>query len=201
MSSEGDARTGLRRHGERGAALVEAALAIPIILLLALGAADFGFMFLDSLTVSGAAREGARVGSAIGTRSDVDDAIIGAIAEATGGLDRSQVEAIWIFKATAEGDPVDDCAVDDTAGYFTCTGPTDHTNIYTPDGDLLTGSWDPDERKATIGSDCPADPSVCPDLLGVRLVFTHQWVTGFIGLSTGPFVEDAVFRLEPGGSG
>ena len=47
------------------------------------------------------------------------------------------------------------------------------------------------------GLNCPATPSECPDRLGVRVVFTHQYITGFLGFPTGPFAEDAVFQLEP----
>ncbi|MGZ5385058.1 MAG: TadE/TadG family type IV pilus assembly protein, partial [Acidimicrobiia bacterium] len=93
-----------RRAGsERGASLLEAALVAPLLILLAFGAAEFGFVFLDFLNVSSAAREGARVGSAVGDAFDADLLILGAIAEATADLDNSTVEAIWIFEAKANG--------------------------------------------------------------------------------------------------
>lgn len=186
-----------RARSERGASLVEAAVVIPFIVLLAFGAADTGFLFMDFLNISGAAREGARVGSAAGSETGADTLILGAIAEATNDLDNSTIEAIWVFEAEANGDPVDNCVVDSSAGYFTCIGPTDYTNIYDSAGNLLIGSWISTERRTTVGSNCPADPAECPDRLGVRVVFTHQHVIGLVGLPTGPFTEDAVFQLEP----
>ena len=188
-----------RANSERGASLIEAALVVPLLILLAFGAAEFGFVFLDFLNVSSAAREGARVGSAVGDAADADTLILGAIAEATADLDNSTIEAIWIFKAQATGDPVDNCVVDNTLNYFTCVGPTSSTNIYDASGVLLagSGSWTSTGRKVTVGLDCPATPSECPDRLGVRVVFTHQYITGFLGFPTGPFAEDAVFQLEP----
>ena len=187
-----------RAKSERGASLIEAALVVPLLILLAFGAAEFGFVFLDFLNVSSAAREGARVGSAVGDAADADTLILGAIAEATADLDNSTIEAIWIYKVQANGDPVDDlCVVDNTLNYFTCTGTTDHTNIYDAAGNKLIGSWTPTGRKVTVGLNCPGTPTECPDRLGVRVVFTHQYITGFLGFPTGPFAEDAVFQLEP----
>jgi Flp pilus assembly protein TadG len=187
-----------RRAGsERGASLLEAALVAPLLILLAFGAAEFGFVFLDFLNVSSAAREGARVGSAVGDAFDADLLILGAIAEATADLDNSTVEAIWIFEANANGDPIDNCVVDSSPDFYTCAGVPLTTNIYDGSGNLLIGSWNATGRTVTVGLNCPASPADCPDRLGVRVVFTHQYITGFLAFPTGPFAEDAVFQLEP----
>jgi Flp pilus assembly protein TadG len=182
---------------ERGASLIEAAVVIPLLILLAFGAAEFGFAFLDFLNVSSAAREGARVGSAVGDAIDADALIMGAIAEATADLDTSTIETVWIFRAKANGDPVDNCVVDNSVDYYTCAGPTNNTMIYDGAGNLLIGSWTSTGRTDTVGLNCPAVPADCPDRLGVRVVFTHQYITGFLALPTGPFSEDAVFQIEP----
>jgi len=50
------------RDGERGQALVEMALVLPLFLVLVLGIVDFGRAYQQHITVSGAAREGARLG-------------------------------------------------------------------------------------------------------------------------------------------
>ncbi len=47
-------------HGERGAALVEAALVIPILLLISVGIFEFGRAFQTWQVLTNAAREGAR---------------------------------------------------------------------------------------------------------------------------------------------
>jgi len=47
---------------ERGQAVVELALTLPLLLLVVLGIFDFGFMFQKYEVVTNAAREGARVG-------------------------------------------------------------------------------------------------------------------------------------------
>ncbi|HSL20293.1 MAG TPA: TadE family protein [Vicinamibacterales bacterium] len=49
-----------RRHGERGAALVEAAVTIPILLLVAVGIFEFGRAYQFWQVLTNAARESAR---------------------------------------------------------------------------------------------------------------------------------------------
>ncbi|HET6413646.1 MAG TPA: TadE family protein [Anaeromyxobacter sp.] len=67
---------GGRRAGERGTAAVEFALVLPLLLMLVLGAIDWGWYFFIREVATNAAREGARVGSV----NAVDDA--GAAADA-----------------------------------------------------------------------------------------------------------------------
>ncbi len=52
-----------RRWRERGQALVEFALALPILLILIFGLVDFGFGLKTHISVTNASREGARLGA------------------------------------------------------------------------------------------------------------------------------------------
>lgn len=51
-----------RRHGERGAAAVEFALVVPVLVALLLGILDYGIIFTDSISVRNGVREAARKG-------------------------------------------------------------------------------------------------------------------------------------------
>ncbi|MCH8921013.1 MAG: pilus assembly protein, partial [Chloroflexi bacterium] len=51
-----------RRNGEKGQSLVEFAMVIPIFLILVFAIVDFGMGFHAWITVTNAAREGARIG-------------------------------------------------------------------------------------------------------------------------------------------
>jgi Flp pilus assembly protein TadG len=51
----------IRRRGERGAALLEAAITVPIILLISVGIFEFGRAYQTWQVLTNAAREGARV--------------------------------------------------------------------------------------------------------------------------------------------
>lgn len=49
-----------RKDAERGAAAVEAAFILPVLLLLVMGIMEFGFLFNQQISATNAAREGAR---------------------------------------------------------------------------------------------------------------------------------------------
>ena len=67
----------LRSHpGERGAAAVEFALILPVLLILVLGLVEFGRAFNVQISLSNAAREGARY---MAIHNDSDDAKAAAI--------------------------------------------------------------------------------------------------------------------------
>jgi Flp pilus assembly protein TadG len=53
--------TRIRRRTERGQAIVELALTLPLLLLIVLGVFDFGLLFQQYEVVTNAAREGARL--------------------------------------------------------------------------------------------------------------------------------------------
>jgi Flp pilus assembly protein TadG len=71
-------RTGLRLHSnERGQALVETALVLPIVLLVAVGIFEFGRAFQTWQVITNAAREGARIAVLPGTSvSDVQSRVV-----------------------------------------------------------------------------------------------------------------------------
>lgn len=166
------------RGGEGGAATFEMAIAFPILLVLAVGAAELGFAIVDWLAVSNATREGARVGSSVGNHPAADTTILDSVGEALAGLENSDVLKVEIFKAAADGSVID---------------PTHLLNEYTPDG---VGGW-----SCTNG--CPWFPTgrsvsvTSLDRLGVRVSFQHDWVTGLLPLGAGLWSDDAVMRLEP----
>ena len=56
-------RRGRKGRGERGQALVELAVALPVLILLLLAVMEFGFLFSSYLQVLHGAREGIRAGA------------------------------------------------------------------------------------------------------------------------------------------
>jgi len=82
-----------RRHPERGAAAVEMALVLPVLLFLLMGMIDFGRAYNAQIQLSAAAREGVRLASLNGTADPTlatnptgTAAIAARVTSAAGGL-------------------------------------------------------------------------------------------------------------------
>lgn len=69
-----------RLERERGAAVVEFALIVPLLLLLVFGIAEFGRAYYLQTTISNAAREGVRVMALTGDQTRARNAAIAAAA-------------------------------------------------------------------------------------------------------------------------
>ena len=64
-----------RKKGEKGQALVEFTLLVPIFLLLLFAIIDFGMGFYSWITVTNGAREGARLGVVLATEQEIEDRV------------------------------------------------------------------------------------------------------------------------------
>ena len=64
-----------RKNGEKGQALVEFTLLVPIFLLLLFAIVDFGMGFHSWITVTNSAREGARLGAVLATQQQIEDRV------------------------------------------------------------------------------------------------------------------------------
>ncbi len=64
-----------KEKGEKGQALVEFALLVPIFLVLMFAIVDFGMGFYSWITVTNSAREGARIGAVLASEDDIRDRV------------------------------------------------------------------------------------------------------------------------------
>lgn len=178
------------KRGDKGASLVEASILLPMLILLAVGLSEIGFLVIDYLTVSNSAREGARTGAAAAnyvdpiTGTDADDLILESVEEAACNLKFGRLTEVSIFKADGNGDPVG-------VGFV---------NTYEPIGSLACGV--PANALECVNG-CPWSPSsrdrVPPgfDVLGVEVIFEHSDVTGFFPFPTITWAETAIMQIEP----
>jgi hypothetical protein len=177
----------MRRPGDKGASLVEVGLILPLLIVISIGLSEIGFLVVDYLTVTNAAREGARTGAAAADFNqggiDADDLILEAIEEASCNLRFGELEGVRIFKADGLGDPI-----------------VGSINEYSP-----TGALHCDSPLNALGCDngCPwlasgrdrIPPSL--DVLGVEVIFSHTSVTGIFPFPTVDWREVAVMQIEP----
>ncbi|MCC6434163.1 MAG: pilus assembly protein, partial [Acidimicrobiales bacterium] len=94
-------RQALPAPHDAGAVAVEAALIIPVMVLMFAGVIEYGTMFRHGLSVSNAARQGARTAAQVGTTADADFRIVQSTLGSRGSLSTAQVDAIIIYKADA----------------------------------------------------------------------------------------------------
>ncbi len=165
---------------ERGASVIEMAMVVPLLIILAIGAAELGFAFIDWFDVSAATREGARVGAAAGDDAGADTLILAVINEALADLPYGELTEVWIYDADATGAVIDEINL---------------TNKYVPNGGggfncTNMCPWAPSMRET--------NPNLDLTRLGVKVFFRHDWVTGFFLWSgSADFEDETVMRLEP----
>ncbi len=97
-----------RRDSERGVALIEFAMVLPLLVLLFIGVTEFGFAFKQKLLVSNAVQTAARTGSSLGISDDADMAILDSVQQGFSGLPGNGdtlVTKVTIYKASASGTP------------------------------------------------------------------------------------------------
>lgn len=75
---------------QRGQAMVELALVLPILLVLFMVVVEFGIVFHDYLIITNASREGARI--AVVGKSDID--ITARVGETASDLDSTRLQAV-----------------------------------------------------------------------------------------------------------
>lgn len=181
----GNRATG-RRSRTRGAALVEATLVLPLLVLLVFGVVELGLLIDTATVTSNAARNGARLASAnyadaenAAERQAVLTSVRVSVEESLNAL-RANVTPLelWIYEANADGYP-------GGSGFDSCSGSCIR---YAWDGERFsnpTGSW--------------TDPQACGvelDRVGVYVKVRHEYLSRIIGAGH-TIGEHTVMRLEP----
>jgi hypothetical protein len=186
----------LRRPGrsERGAALVEFALIVPILMMLVVGIAEFGFGYRDRLTIQTATRTGARVGTTLGSTATIDYEILQGVKSALGSIPTANIDKIIVYKSTTADGAVPSLCLSGGSQTGSC-------NVYAPSaltapassfgcglGDLDV-AWCPTTRVVS--------QAVGLEYLGVYVQVRHDFFSGFLGTRQVTLKDKAVLRLEP----
>ena len=171
-----------RRRDDRGAAAVEAAIVTPMVLLLMLGILEFGMFFKNSLSASEAAKAGVRIASATPRNTGYAQKAVDRVTQASGGLDKGTVQALWVYKANATNNF--------PAGYSSFAGCTTCVR-YAWTGTAFTPTYD--NWPAASQDACAASP---PDRIGVYLQVRHNAISRLV-LDGVTIHQSDVLRFEP----
>jgi TadE-like protein len=182
---------------DRGATLVEAAIAYGLLFLTLFAVVEFGLAFKDWLSVSQSSRAGARAAATFGNDPSTDILVLRDVEGTLAPIGLNSGDKVRIFDASLGGAgttytyaPGTEC---DTAGSWTGTpNPLPACCDWTPCPELgrptyTTPIWDPADRDIT---------APVTDRVGVEIQFTHNWATGFFGTTT-DFTTSTDFQIEP----
>ena len=175
-------RMGLSRRGrdERGAVLVEAAIVIPILMMITLGIIEYGGAYREDSTVAAATRAGARVASALSktdfgvTTGQTDSGVVtaNAVASVLQSLGATAPQQIWIYQVNSSAS----CAPPTFSG---CTYKIGYGNWSSTSKSfstsLLPGStaWPATKQSACAGGTI--------DQIGIWVTVNHTAVTRMFG--------------------
>jgi len=186
-----DRRAGESRDqdGERGAALIETAILIPIVILITFGLIEFSSAYQSSAVAAGTVRSAARTASAEAMLSGYATDAAAAAATALKSVPANEPIEMWIYRANNKGYP----GADNLETFSTCSTKcisyqwvpaTRSFDTASPGG----GGWVNTSQKACSPSDW--------DSVGVYVKLRHKYLTRLFG-ATIDLTDHAVFRLEP----
>jgi Flp pilus assembly protein TadG len=89
-----DRNTSISVRSERGQAMTEFALVLPVLALLLFGVIQFGITFNNHITVTDAARAGARKAAVSRGSADPNRTVEAAVRASAAGLDQSQLDVV-----------------------------------------------------------------------------------------------------------
>lgn len=174
--------------------MVEAAIVLPILIMVVMGIIELGFAFASASTANGTSRSGARLAAAAyataGTGSDnqqaAADQIAATVTADLKNLTSAEPIGMTIYRVdptATDGAPVGGYPDDNMAG-----GCSANCFRYTWNGTSMLhvgGSWpNPDACGMTL------------DSIGVFVQVRHDYLTGFVGDSV--YLDGhTVMRLEP----
>lgn len=169
------------RGRDSGAVAVEAALVSLFLFVLLFGIVESGFLLKDWITVSAAARAGARMGASQPRMPNFASDSTAQVSNAIAGLNPANLQEVWVYKATyATGLP-------DSGSFASCSICVK----YTWNGVALqqsSNNWAPASQNA-----CPGDPN--RDALGVYVKYKHTSLGFFFNNAT--ISESTVMWIEP----
>lgn len=176
--------------------MVEAALILPVIVLLILGIMEFGLLFTSYSTTTAASRSGARLAataySQAGNSSTAQDTAAEQIALATAAdlevLNNAEPIGMAIYRvntSSTDGSPVGGFPGPNMTGG--CTS------------DCIKFTWDAATQTFDRASGSWTDADACGtavDSIGVYVQSEHTYISGILG-STRDVDGHTVMRLEP----
>lgn len=187
---------------QRGAVVVEAAIATGAFSLLIFGTLEFGYAFRDYLTTANITRNGARTASSMGNEANADHEIVRTVARAAKAVSSGQIQYVVVYNAGTAGATL--ASVSSTCASGTPVAGV--CNVYTPADFARPASefgcgltppapdrfFCPTSRKINASAANGGPPSY----VGVYVKLRHDYLTNLFG-SSQTYTDQTVLRIEP----
>ena len=192
--------TTLRR--QRGVVLLEAAVCVQLLAILAFSIVDVGFAYRDKLTVNSAVRGTARVVANAGTSVDADYQGIITLRGALGTIPQAQVDRVVVYRADVNGDPTNpNCllpAADAVHGYTNDCNVYSATEIFSAPASSYTDCVSGLQSKFCPTTRVrPLSGALPPTEVGVWLSIRYTSRSKLFPFAQLTITDRAVMRLEP----
>lgn len=181
--------------------MIEFALVVPFLALMAFGTAEYGLAWVANNRVEGATSTAARVGSSTGADPNADASVLVALKAALSGEQLANLQRVVIFKPTDANGSVPTACLHltdtlETGVSGTCnsySGATIRSSVVTSDPATTNlgardDSWLGASRKDTL-----AGP---PDYIGVYVRTTYSSKTGAL-FGDMTITRTSIYRIQP----
>jgi hypothetical protein len=181
-----------RAREDRGATLIETALALGFLAIMFLGVTEYGFAWRQTTVVEKAVQQAGRAAGNGADNQFADFEALRALRSSLGSSDNLTVNYVVIFKSTtADGEMDDDCRT--MSVNLTCNRYV-AADLNRPASDFGCGGSDPDRFWCPTSRERDREPT--PDYVGIYVNVTYEGLTGAVsgGLT---ITRSGVYALEP----
>jgi len=184
-------RRGWIGHCDGGAVAVETAVVLTILVTLLFGIVDSSFLFKDSLSVSAAARAGARMGASQPRVSNFAQAAADQVTNSLSDLNPNNLQAVWVYRTTGTGALA---GLPDSGSFASCTTCVKFVWQASTSSLSSSAAGGSDNWASTSQNACGGDPA--RDSLGVYVKYKHTSPLGFF-FNNMMISESTVMWIEP----
>jgi hypothetical protein len=184
-------------HSEKGQAIVEFAMVLPVFVLLIVGLMEFSLVWNSRNTVLFASRDGSMLAAEGGSLDGTDCVVLQRVdGDVVSPSSQLRILEISIYWSDRNGNQIGTSQNVYTRGGSTSCSYPDGTTITVP-YTLTTGNYLESSRCSVLAGCGGGHTTV--DTIGVRVTYRHFWVTSFVRFA-GPsvtFTEASITRAEP----
>lgn len=184
-------------RSEKGQAIIEFAMLLPILLLLIVGLIEFSFVWNSRNTVLFASRDGSMLAAEGGSLDGTDCVVLQRIeSDIVSPAVALRVQEVDVYWSDRNGNQIGSNQNAYTrGGSRTCTYP-DGSSITVP-YTLATANY-VESSRCNVLAGCGGSHTTV-DTIGVRVTYKHFWLTSFVRFAGSGviFTEASITRAEP----